>query len=351
MRRMANSSPPTTMRAWQYSSTAGGITANLKLNPSAAVPKPGPDQSLVQIIAAALNPVDYKPAEMPVLGRLLVPKLATPGNDFCGRIITTSPSANFQPGDLVFGVIGSNPFAGGALAEFGIMKNDSAIRLPEGIAPLDAAAVTVAGLTAYQTIVPQVKKGDRIFINGGSGGTGVFGIQVAKAVGCHVTTSCGTGNVELCKSLGADVVIDYRKESVVDTLVKLAKESGAFDHLVDNVGLDPTLFWRAHEYMKPAAVFQAVAGHPSLPGILDAVKRMVWPGFLGGAKRTRKGYFVKAGEQSSKDLVQMVTWMKEGKVKVVVDEIFAFEQAPQAIEKLKTGRAKGKIVIRVASEK
>lgn len=98
----------------------------------------------------------------------------------------------------------------------------------------------VAGLTAYQSIVPRVKQGDRVFINGGSGGVGCFGIQLAKVVGCHVTTSCSERNVELCRRLGADGVVDYTKVSVADAL----KEKGwKFDHVVDNVGTNEELIW------------------------------------------------------------------------------------------------------------
>ena len=90
--------------------------------------------------------------------------------------------------------------------------------LPNGIEVDQAAAVGIAGLTAYQLIVPNTKQGDKIFINGGSGGTGTFGIQMALAIGCHVTSTCPTGNVQLCKDLGADEVIDYKTTNVAQAL-------------------------------------------------------------------------------------------------------------------------------------
>jgi NADPH:quinone reductase-like Zn-dependent oxidoreductase len=336
--------PPTTMRAWHYSSTKGGLEKNLKINPSAPLPKPKPDQHLVQIIATALNPVDYKPAEIPGVSRFAITKPATPGIDFAGSIVRPAPRSPLKAGQLVFGCSGSSPLAGGALAEFAVSGINCTVALPDDIDPIHAATVGVAALTAYQSIVPRVKKGDRIFINGGSGGTGVFGIQFAKAVGCQVTTTCSTTNVELCKSLGADKVVDYKKENVLNAL----NASGhKFDHAVDNVGTDRELVWHCHEFMQSGAVYVMVGGEPSLGNLTDSLKRKVWPGFLGGMKGKVVGFWP---QQKSEDLQQIGEWMSTGKVKSVVDQKFSFEQAPQAFEKLRTGRARGKIVIDVASE-
>jgi NADPH:quinone reductase-like Zn-dependent oxidoreductase len=115
---MASPFPPSTIRAWQYSSTKAGIEKNLKINPSAPLPKPKPNQHPVQVIATALNPVDYKPTEIPLVGRLLVPKPATPGIDFAGCIVTPAIGSSLKRGQVVFGVSGTSPLAGGALSEF-----------------------------------------------------------------------------------------------------------------------------------------------------------------------------------------------------------------------------------------
>ena len=341
---MATTFPPSTIKAWQYSSTKNGLEKNLKINPSAPLPKPKPNQHLVQVIAVALNPVDYKPAEVPLVGRLIVPKPATPGIDFAGCIVTPASGSSLKRSQLVFGMSGTSPFAGGALSEFTLSEKENTVALQDGVDPVDAATIGVAGLTAYQSIVSKVKKGDKVFINGGSGGTGIFGIQIAKAVGCHVTTTCSTANVELCKRLGADEVVDYKKQSVVEAL----KASGhKFDHVVDNVGAGTELYWRCHEYTKPGAVYMMVGGSPSFGYVADMFKMTLWPGFLGGGKRKFMGFFPKS---KCEDLQQIETWMKEGKVKPIIDQKFLFEQAPKAFEKLKTGRAKGKIVIDVASQ-
>ena len=218
------------------------------------------------------------------------------------------------------------------------------LKIPEGVEPVHAATVGVAGITAYQSIVPHVKKGESIFINGGSGGTGVFGIQIAKAVGCHVTTSCSTANVELCKSLGAEEVVDYKKGNVVEAL----KKNGVkFDHIVDNVGTDPDLYWRCHEFTKPGALYVMVGGAPTWSGLSNGLKRKLIPGIFGGGKRKFTGFFP---SPKIEDLEQVGVWMKEGKVRAVIDSKFKFEEAPKAFERLKTGRTRGKIVVEVASE-
>lgn len=207
------------MRAWQFNSTAGGLENNLKLNASAPLPKPKPDQHLVQVLAASVNPVDYKLVEIPLFTRLFLSKPATPAMDFAGRIIAPASGSSLQPGQLVFGRTGTS-MIGGAFAEYAIAKSDNIAVLPEGVSPVHGASVAVVGLTAFQSISPYVKDGSSVFINGGSGGTGCYGIQIAKARGCYVTTTCSTANVELCKSLGADEVIDYKSQNILETLVK-----------------------------------------------------------------------------------------------------------------------------------
>lgn len=332
------------MRVWQYSSTKGGLEKNLHLNSSAPLPKPKPNQHLVQVLATALNPVDYKPVETPYLGRLLVFRTLTPCIDFVGCVVTAATGSTLKPGQLIFGGCGTSPFAGGALAEFALVEKENAVALPDGVDPIDAGMLAVAGLTAYQSIVPRVKKGDRIFINGGSGGTGSFGIQFAKAVGCHVTTTCSTTNVELCKSLGADEVVDYTKQSLIEAL----KASGhKFDHAVDNVSKDKDLYWRSQEYLQPGAAYILVGGESSLAFVADLIKRKTLPVFLGGIKGKVEGFWPTAQPE---DLEQITQWIKEGKVRTLIDQKFGFEEAPRAFEKLKTGRAKGKIVIDVALE-
>jgi NADPH:quinone reductase-like Zn-dependent oxidoreductase len=333
------------MRVWQYSTTRGGLEKNLKLNVSAPIPTPAPDQHLVKVIAASLNPIDYKPAENPLIHRLAIPKNATPANDFAGYVVQAAQGSNLKAGQLVYGVTGTSPLAGGALSEYAIAKKDHIVAIPEGVDPTEAATLPVGALTAYQTIVPHVKAGDKVFVNGGSGGVGVMSIQIAKAKGCHVTATCSTANTDLCKSLGADSIIDYKKGDIIQQL----KASGQkFDHVVDNVGNNRKLYWKCHEFTKPDALFVQVASDLSLATFWDSFLRKTWPRFLGGGKRQTTGFFASA---NTNDMRQIGLWIQQRKIKTVIDSRFPFEKAPEAIAKLKTGRAKGKIVVDVSSPK
>ena len=330
------------MRAWQYTATKGGLENNLKLNASAPVPVPKDPstQHVVQISSVCLNPVDYKVAEL--IPTAMLPKPSTPGIDFVGKIATAARGSKLVKGDTVFGIAALSPTAGGALAEYAVAPMDGVAKLPPGVEPLDAATLGVAGLSAYQSIVPYVKAGDKIFINGGSGGVGAYSVQIAKILGCHVTTSCSTANINLCRTLGADEVIDYKKGSVLEAL----RKRGGFKHMVDNVGNDFQLYWQAHTYSEPSAKFVGVAGGPSLRHFAFAASTRFWPGFLGGGKRRHVSFLA---QPKLDQLQQMGTWMAEGKMKALIDSRFPFDEAPDAFRRLKTGRAKGKVVINITS--
>lgn len=159
---MADGTIPSQMKAWQFSSTKGGLEKNLKLNPAAPLPKRKPDQHLVQVIAAALNPVDYKPAEIPLVTRFFLPKPVCPGIDYVGKIVQPADGSPLKPGQMVFGAAGTG-LIGGALAGYTTVMKAGAAALPQGMDPTWGASVAIAGLTAYQSIVPHVKEGSNVF--------------------------------------------------------------------------------------------------------------------------------------------------------------------------------------------
>lgn len=347
-----SSSIPTTMKAWQFSQTTGGIEKNLKLNNTAPLPPNAnslaADQVLVQVLSSTLNPVDYKFAQLPILGNLIIKKPASPALDFAGRVVASGANSkkvsteDLKPGQLVFGKLDA-PTQYGTLAEYTIAPRSGCVPLPQGVSLDDAACIGTAALTAYQCIVPNIKSGDRVFINGGSGGVGSFGIQLAKVKGCYVATSCSSVNVELCKSLGADQVIDYKSKDIVAELKKMQK----FDLIVDNVGTPSELYWQCHDFTHTGTKYVQVGGGLSLGEIYSLLSRMMWPGFLGGGKRP----FQFLGTANNSDhLKEIAQWMAQGKVKALVDEVYGMEdKGPiRAFERLKTGRAKGKIVVKVA---
>lgn len=233
--------------------------------------------------------------------------------------------------------------AGGGLADYAVAATDTVAKMPENVSFADASTINVAGVTAYQSIVPHIKSGSRVFLNGGSGGTGMYGIQIAKAKGCYVACSCSTANVELCKSLGADEVLDYKKEPLITQL----KRQKPFDLVVDNVGHDFDLYWKSHEYTNPKAPFVEIAAAPSFTFFSFMIKVKLLPGFLGGGKRKFVSLFAEPKTEILQEIAQLVA---EGKVKAKIDEQFPWEKAPDAFRKLKTGRAKGKIVVDVGPQ-
>lgn len=334
-----------TMKAWQYSSVAGGIENNLFL-PASGAPKPHikDDQILVEVYSMALNPADYKAAELGLFAKMMVPSPCTPGMDFCGRVTETGNKIDsFRIGEMVLGVfIGT--FGHGSLAQYVAVSKDMIVSMPDELKVDDAASIGAVGITAYLALKNNVKEGDKVFINGGSGGTGTCTVQMAKILGCHVTASCSTANVELCKSLGADEVLDYKS---TDIIKQLQEKGQIFNLAIDNVGSPSNLYRVSHSFLVSDGKYIQVGMGLGLGAFGQLAGNMLLPGFLGGGKRKFQMVIAKPDAEA---LSQTVLWMKEGKLRAVIDSIFEFDDAPKAFEKLKTGRAKGKIVIHVKKE-
>ncbi|KAF2117011.1 hypothetical protein BDV96DRAFT_611614 [Lophiotrema nucula] len=334
------------MKAWQFSSAVGGVEHNL-FRPASGAPKPKPSDNeiLVEVYSMALNPADYKVPELGMVSKLVVPSPSIPGMDFCGKVVELGAKVDWASvGETVFGSMISK-IGQGSLGQYVAINKENCAVLPEGVAIDDAAGIGCVGLTAYQSIQPYVKDGDKVFINGGSGGTGVWSIQIAKTLGCHVTTSCSTANVDLCKHLGADEVLDYKSVDLVQSL----KEKGqVFSLVVDNVGSPSNLYQASHNFLKPQGRFVQVGMGLGFGAARQLASSLLIPGFLGGGKRP---YSVTLVKTRSDELSKLGTWVKEGKVKAITDSSFEYDEAPKAFEKLKTGRAKGKIVIHVSNPK
>ena len=354
----------TTMRAWQYTKNQHGVEKSLNLNEAAARPRwpaaknPG-DHVLVKVHFASVNPVDYKLADGGLLARTMISLPATPGLDFSGVVAALPDGFNdgaegkkggrYEVGDRVAGHVGIQSF--GSLAEYVVAPREALAHVPDSVALEHASGLATAGVTAFQSIVPYVTEGagDRVFINGGSGGAGTYGIQIAKAVGCRVVASCSTANVELCRRLGADEVIDYKTTDVNARLREIAKDDkDKFKLVVDNVGGSPRDLHKASDdFLAPAGRYVQVGADLSLGGIRATVSRALLPGFLGGGHRKWE-FLVEKDRQE--DLARLAGWLADGSVETVVDELLDFADAPKAFAKLKTGRTKGKIVVRVPDQ-
>ncbi|PYH88331.1 NAD(P)-binding protein [Aspergillus ellipticus CBS 707.79] len=297
-----------TMRAWQYASTTpSGIEQHMHLTTTLPAPDPSAltkDIILIETLYAGLNPADFKTAELPLIKYSLgLP--VTPGFDFCGRV---------KSRDIVFGGLG-HPKQLGTLSE-------------SFIAPLsktEAAGISAAGTAAYKALAPYVKAGDKVFVNGGSGGVGIFAIQIARVLGAEVTVTCSTRNVEFCRGLGAQRVIDYTQGDLVELLVR---NGVMFDHVVDNVGADARLYQRAELFTAPGA-------------------RIAQVGIQGRGEGGWRRHVLVLGWVEREELERLGGWVSEGRVRVCVDEVFGFEGAVAAFTRLRTGRARGRIVVKV----
>lgn len=309
-----------------------------------------PDHELIKVHAMSLNPGDYKVAERQVLlGRImawaLIRRPATPGLDFAGTI-ATGP----REGTRVFGTLGWL-YQNGTLAEYTQAMRSVLAEIPEGVGFGEAAALGTGVLTAYNSLVPFVRgkdAGQRVFINGGSGGVGVFAIQIAKILGCYTVVSCSTRNVELCKSLGADEILDYMTlegRNVGTELSRRVKQgtTDRFDLVIDNVGHDVNLHRKSEGFVKDDGHFLLIAAmDEDFSGVWSMFQSWLQPRWLGGTK-VRWSFTITY--QNEAIIEEIRGWVAKAKLKIIVDEEFSFNDAPKAVAKLKTGKATGKVVI------
>lgn len=358
-----------TMQAWLFTSAPNGLEKALFLSNNAKAPDMTPQtlaktDIVVRVEAASVNPVDHK---MPEIQSALTPRFLSssaathpkpedpapagaksPGLDFAGTVAATGSAVDtFRIGERVFGRC-AVPTTYGSLGEYVVVNNNGLCTLPDDITFEEGAAVGTTALTAYQCIAPYVTRdsngAEKVFINGGSGGTGSWGIQIAKALGCHVTTTCSAKNAEFVKSLGADEVIDYTTQDVVKELTSKGK---TFKLAVDNVGTSPAnLYKAADDFLLPqGSHFLQVGAGVSGADVKNLMTRALLPSFLGGGKSK---FVLMMTKNVHEDLAEIAKWLKEEKVEPVIDEVFEWADAPAAYTKLKTGRARGNIVVKGA---
>lgn len=345
-RQIAREAKLDTMKAWQYVSPGGTIASHIQLTSSAPKPlayslKGG--SILVKVAAASINPADYKVPQMGFVSRVALSYPKTLAMDGAGIVEAAGPDAHdVNVGDHVTFHVDPRDSAAGSLSEYIIVKREGYAVVSKATDLVQAASLGTAALTAYQTIKPHVKPGDSIFINGGAGGVGTFGIQMAKILGCYVAVTCSAPKAKLCEALGADEVIDYRTQDVVETL----KSSGRkYALVVDFIANSPANLWAsASEFLGDGGLYILGSVDANYSGLSNAGKALFWPGFLGGSKHRVQTYLTYYAKD---DMVQIAQWLDEGKLRGVIDKEYDFKDVVEAFEHLKTGRATGKIVIRV----
>jgi NADPH:quinone reductase-like Zn-dependent oxidoreductase len=301
-------------------------------------PEVGDDDVLVRVHAAALNALDwYTMAGRPYVGRAVMgirgPKSEELGVDFAGVVEAVGGNVTrFKPGDEVFG--GRT----GAFAEYVCVSEDGALApKPAGVTFEQAAAVPVAALTALQGLRDKggVQSGQKVLINGASGGVGTFAVQIAKAFGAEVTGVCSTGKVEMARSLGADHVVDYTREDFTRTEER-------YDLMLDIAG---SRSWRAcKRVLKPEATLVIIGGPKAnrLLGPLSHVIKMR----LASLRASQKVIFFMA-KMNREDLVTVGELLEAGRVTSVIDRRYELSETPEALRYLGEGHARAKIVITV----
>ncbi|GAA6027124.1 hypothetical protein JCM8097_002410 [Rhodosporidiobolus ruineniae] len=344
------------MRAWVFR-TKGEPSAVLKLEQDYPKPTPGKGRILVKVHAASLNPVGWKAMGMPPVSWLQkVP--AVPESDFSGVVEGGDlAGSGLSVGDEVFGLVPAEKTmktGGGVLAEYTLTDPKLTVKKPANVSFEEASSFPLTTFTAYSTLknLGGMKKGgaQRVFINGGSGGVGVYAVQLAKAYGAYVVTTCSPPSRSLVETLGADEILDYKASPLSDQLsAKYAAKSGKpFDLVLDTVGHDLELYRRSPEFLAPEGIFLDIAGPPLEAGLFSAgielVNRTLRPSWLGGTPRK---YHFGMMKPTKADLDEMAQFVEEGKLKPVIDEVFPFEEALRAYDRQKSGRSKGKVVVSV----
>jgi NADPH:quinone reductase-like Zn-dependent oxidoreductase len=305
-------------------------------------PVPNDNEVLVRVRAASLNSLEAVIIRDLWITRLMSglrkPKVTRFGRDFAGVVEAVGKGITaFKVGDEVFGV------KWGAVAEYVcVLEQRAIVSKPANVSFEQAGAVGVAGLTALQGLrnAGKIHAGQKVLINGASGGVGTFALQIAKAFGTDVTAVCSTHNVEMARSLGADRVIDYTKED-------FTKSDQRYDLLFDNVG--NRSFPERRRILKPDGIC-VLAGIGSMGAIDDSLSRIA--GTFAASLRSRfvDQKFERYTTRFNKtDLTFLRDLMAEGKVTPVVEKTYPVSETAEAVRCLQQGHARGKIVITLAS--
>ena len=305
-----------------------------------ARPVPADSEVLVKVQAASVNPLDWhfmrgKPYVMRLSSGIGAPKDQRIGADFAGTVEAVgSTVTQFKVGGRVFGV------ADGTFAEYVTVGERRAIALmPDSATFEQASAVGIAATTALQAVRDkgQVKSGHHVLVNGASGGVGTFVVQIAKSYGAHVTGVASTRNVALVTALGADSVIDYTTDN-------FTTGSQRYDVIIDMVGNHDL---RAVEHVLARTGNAVIVGGPNANRWLGPLTRTL--GAILRSPFVRPTFTTLLASANQSDLGVLRDMMQGGKLKSVIDRRFPFQELPAAVEYLETGRARGKVIVSVAT--
>jgi len=303
---------------------------------------------LVQIHAAGVNLLDslirngdfkiFLPYKPPFVN----------GHDMAGVVVKIgSNTTKFKVGDEVYARPAN--YRIGTFSEYISLNEEDVALKPKNLSMEQAASIPLVGLTAWQALVERanLQKGQKVFIQADSGGVGTFAIQLAKHLGATVATTTSTSNVELVRSLGADVIIDYKKEDFADKLKD-------YD-VVLHSSRDAKVLEKSLRLLKPGGMLISLTGPPTpefaeelgLPWYLKFLTKLLSAGVKRKAKQLGVNFSFLFMRAEGRQLNEITTLIEAGTIKPVLDKVFPFEQTNEAIQYVETGRAKGKVVIKI----
>jgi len=302
-----------------------------------AKPVPADNEVLVKVEAAGVNPMDWhymrgSPYLMRLMSGIGAPTSHFMGADFAGTVIEVGAAVTrYQPGDAVFG--GRN----GAFGQYLTIRETSGLTLkPDNVSFEEAAGVPIAAVTALQALRDkgELRAGQKVLVNGASGGVGTYAVQIAKAMGAEVHGVCSTRNVEMVRSIGADHVFDYKSEDYLQT-------DQRYDLVLDTVGNHSPL--ENSRIMTPDGILVSVGGATGnwIGPLLTPVEAMVTDPFVSQSFRGLLAIL------EPKDMEILAGMMAAGEVRTVIDRRYPLQQVPEAIAYSETGRARGKIIINI----
>jgi NADPH:quinone reductase-like Zn-dependent oxidoreductase len=312
-----------------------------------AAPEVGDHDVLVQVHATSVNLLDTKisTGEFKLILPYSFPLIL--GNDLAGVVVSVGSAVQrFKPGDEVYARPPQERI--GTFAEL-IAVNENALALkPQNINMQEAASLPLVALTAWQVLVEtaRLKKGQKVFIHAGSGGVGTIAIQLAKHLGAFVATTTSTNNVEWVKALGADVVIDYKKQNFESVLQD-------YDVVLNSLGADE--LGKSLNILKPGGQLISISGPPTpqfaqeqkLSWVLGLVMRMLSSGIRRKARKKNINYAFVFMRASGAQLDEITALIESGIIKPVVDRTFPFESTAEALSYVGQGRSKGKVIIKI----
>jgi NADPH:quinone reductase-like Zn-dependent oxidoreductase len=298
-------------------------------------PTAADDEVLIKIRAASVNALDVGLLRHPFMRRIVsgLSKLKNnrPGRDVAGQVEAVGRNVtHFKPGDAVFG------WCGGAFAEYACTSESKLVMKPDNASFEQAAAVPVAGLTALQGLRDKgkIQPGQKVLINGSSGGVGTFAVQIAKSFGAHVTAVCSPRNVEMARSIGVDRVIDYTRED-------FTKGGELYDVIFDLVANHP--FSARRRVLNPNGIYIGAGivglGNSMIRLISHLITEFVLSRFVS------QKFVTFMARLSKEDLIVLRELMEAGKVTPVIDRCYSLSEVPEAIRYFEEGRARGKVVI------